>query len=69
MGYPYMVLQYIHEELLGVTFRVSPDSFFQVNSKGTEVLYSTVGGLVDQLGHHGNLPVVYGRVKWSHCFN
>ena len=52
--------QFVHEQLLGVTFRVSPDSFFQINSKATEVLYSTVGELVGQ-GHHDNLPIVYGK--------
>ncbi|KAI9014980.1 S-adenosyl-L-methionine-dependent methyltransferase, partial [Gaertneriomyces semiglobifer] len=33
---------YIHEELLGLKFRVSPTAFFQVNTKAAEVLYSKV---------------------------
>ena len=32
----------ITEELLGLTFRITPFSFFQTNSAGAEVLYSTV---------------------------
>lgn len=32
---------YITENLLGLNFKISPFSFFQTNSKGAEVLYST----------------------------
>lgn len=32
---------YFYEELLGLKFRISPFSFFQTNSLGAEVLYST----------------------------
>ena len=33
---------YFYEELLGLRFKISPFSFFQTNSLGAEVLYSTV---------------------------
>ncbi|XP_073415144.1 tRNA (uracil-5-)-methyltransferase homolog A [Dendrobates tinctorius] len=33
---------YIFEELLGLTFRISPHAFFQVNTLAAEVLYSAI---------------------------
>lgn len=45
---PYQLLHgvpYIHEEVLGFTFRISPDAFFQVNQAAAEVLYRTVRDL------------------------
>jgi tRNA (uracil-5-)-methyltransferase len=35
-------MQYIEEHLLDMTFRISPTSFFQVNTYAAEVLYSSV---------------------------
>lgn len=45
---PYQLLHgqpCLHEELLGFTFRISADAFFQVNQAAAEVLYSTVRDL------------------------
>ena len=41
---------YFYEELLGLRFRVSAFSFFQTNSPGAEVLYSTAREFVGDLG-------------------
>ncbi len=37
---------FFYEELLGLRFRISPFSFFQTNSLGAEVLYSTVRAFI-----------------------
>ncbi|XP_067649445.1 tRNA (uracil-5-)-methyltransferase homolog A-like [Haliotis asinina] len=34
---------HIYEDVLGLKFRISPDAFFQVNTKAAEVLYSQLG--------------------------
>ncbi len=41
---------FFYEELLGLKFRVSTFSFFQTNSLGAEVLYSTVREYIGDLG-------------------
>lgn len=51
---------YINEKILGLDFKITPFSFFQTNSKGAEVLYSTVRDYVGDL-RKGGVPdaVVY----------
>ncbi|XP_049721583.1 tRNA (uracil-5-)-methyltransferase homolog A [Elephas maximus indicus] len=34
--------RYIHEDLLGLTFQISPHAFFQVNTPAAEVLYTVI---------------------------
>ncbi len=41
---------YFYEELLGLRFRISAFSFFQTNSLGAEVLYSTAREFIGDLG-------------------
>ncbi|MBQ8816467.1 MAG: 23S rRNA (uracil(1939)-C(5))-methyltransferase RlmD, partial [Lachnospiraceae bacterium] len=42
--------EYFFEELLGLTFKVSTFSFFQTNSLGAEVLYTTAREYIGDLG-------------------
>ena len=44
--------EYINEELLGLKFKISTFSFFQPNSRGAEVLYSTVREFIGDLGQN-----------------
>ncbi len=39
---------FIYEKVLGLTFKISPFSFFQTNTKGAEVLYREVKELVEE---------------------
>ncbi len=48
---------FFYEELLGLTFKVSTFSFFQTNSLGAEVLYSTAREYIGDLGK--NEKIVY----------
>ncbi|XP_022706178.1 tRNA (uracil-5-)-methyltransferase homolog A-like isoform X1 [Varroa jacobsoni] len=48
--YPFELLggnTVIEEDLLGLTFEISPPSFFQVNTKGAETLYDRVANLAN----------------------
>ena len=40
--------EFIQEQLLGLSFQISPFSFFQTNSLGAEVLYETVRGYIGE---------------------
>ena len=46
---------YFYEELLGLKFKITPFSFFQTNSLGAEVLYSTVREYVGKV----SAPVIF----------
>lgn len=39
--------KYIQETLLGLKFRISPTAFFQINTAGAEVLYTTLGNIIN----------------------
>lgn len=44
---------YFYEEILGLRFKITAFSFFQTNSMGAEVLYSTAREFVGELGGDG----------------
>lgn len=44
---------YFYEELLGLTFQISPFSFFQTNTLGAEVLYQTVRDFLGDISKEG----------------
>lgn len=47
-------VDYLHEEILGLKFKISPFSFFQTNTKGAEKLYTIAR---DFIGDHSNKVV------------
>lgn len=47
-------VDYLHEEILGLNFKISPFSFFQTNTKGAEQLYTIAR---DFIGDHSNKVV------------
>ena len=58
-GQPYIV-----EEILGLTFKITPFSFFQTNSLGAELLYSKARDYIrDSLG--GNLDKLKDKVLYD----
>ncbi len=50
---------YFYEKLLGLSFRISPFSFFQTNSYGAEVLYETAREFLKDAGEIGGKPVIF----------
>ncbi|KAK7076233.1 tRNA methyltransferase 2, partial [Halocaridina rubra] len=52
--------EYMTETVLGKQFRVSCESFFQINTKACEVLYDTVGDLADLDGTSVILDICCG---------
>lgn len=53
-------LNFIHERLLGLTFKVSPASFFQVNPKQAELLYSKALEFAELTGNETVLDAYCG---------
>lgn len=60
--------EYIEESLLGMTFRVSPQAFFQVNTCGAEVLYKAAIDLAEPNEETALLDVCCGTGTIGLCF-
>lgn len=50
--------EFFEDELLGCKFKMSPDSFFQVNREGAELIYSTAFSLLEDK-HYENVYDLY----------
>lgn len=51
---------YFHEEILGLRFKITEFSFFQTNSLGAEVLYSTARDMIgDMTTSDGTKPTIF----------
>jgi tRNA (uracil-5-)-methyltransferase len=59
---------HITDKILGYTFQISPDSFFQVNTKGAEILYQTAIDLGQPTEKTTLLDVCCGTGTIGLCF-
>ena len=59
--------EYIEDELLGFTFRLSPGAFYQVNTRQTEILYKTAIELADLKGEEKILDAYCGTGTIGIC--
>lgn len=59
---------HIYETILGLKFRISPEAFFQVNTKGAETLYNTAIELAEPNDKSTILDVCCGTGTIGLCF-
>ncbi|XP_018561203.1 tRNA (uracil-5-)-methyltransferase homolog A [Anoplophora glabripennis] len=59
---------HIYETILGLKFRISPEAFFQINTKGAEALYNTAIELAAPTGNSTILDVCCGTGTIGLCF-
>ncbi|XP_050294370.1 tRNA (uracil-5-)-methyltransferase homolog A [Anthonomus grandis grandis] len=60
---------HIYETILGLKFRVSPQAFFQVNTKAAEILYQSAIDLVEPTENSSMLDVCCGTGTIGLCFS
>lgn len=60
---------HIYENILGLKFKISPEAFFQINTKGAEILYSTAMELAEPLANTTVLDVCCGTGTIGLCFS
>ncbi|CAG9773523.1 unnamed protein product [Ceutorhynchus assimilis] len=59
---------HIYETIMGLKFRVSPEAFFQINTKAAEVLYQSAIDLAEPTQHSSMLDVCCGTGTIGLCF-
>lgn len=72
LGQNYQVVwgeAFLYESILGVSFRISPLSFFQVNPVMTEFLYNKALALCDPKPHETMLDIYCGAGTIALCFS
>lgn len=60
--------EYIEEKLLGLSFRISPGAFFQVNTAGAEIVYQAAIDLAQPTIDTGVLDICCGTGTIGLCF-
>ncbi|CAH1115940.1 unnamed protein product [Phaedon cochleariae] len=59
---------HLYETVLGLKFRISPEAFFQINTKGAEILYQAAIDLAEPLEGSTVLDVCCGTGTIGLCF-
>lgn len=60
--------KYIYETILGLKFRISPEAFFQINTKAAEILYESAIELAEPSENSTMLDVCCGTGTIGLCF-
>lgn len=60
---------HIHETLLGLKFSISPEAFFQINTKGAEMLYESAIELAKPTSSSTVVDICCGTGTIGLCFS
>ncbi|CAH1985714.1 unnamed protein product [Acanthoscelides obtectus] len=61
--------KYIYETILGLKFRISPEAFFQINTKGAEIVYKSAMEFAEPLEDATVFDVCCGTGTIGLCFS